>query len=311
MRKDDCNTYRKTRFGENGMIVDKSHFKEFEIDLTGTCNLSCPLCTRNYLHASHTVYKKIRELKDIITQLDEYPNLSECFLAGQVSEPTLYPEFLEFLRYLKSRNIWVRLFSNGSTKNEEFWKEVAHILSDSDEMHFTICGSTQELHSKYRVGSDLNKILKNAEAYRSVKKNDYCQFIRFIYNKDDEINVKKLNFSNHYTVNSEGNRLFNEKQNESSLDIRPIQSRDKLIQRVLSFRPEKVEIKCKWLNQKKIYFDQSGNVYPCYMHCEYKDGNMNKSFDYSNIINFKYNKCILCDVTVRKKINQLNLDFLC
>ena len=25
--------------------------EEIEMDLTGTCNLKCPLCTRNYVHA--------------------------------------------------------------------------------------------------------------------------------------------------------------------------------------------------------------------------------------------------------------------
>lgn len=291
------------------MLVEKSFYEEFEIDLTGTCNLNCPLCTRNYLHADHTTYKKIRSLDEITSQLDEFTGLKKAFIAGQVSEPTLYPDLLGFMSYLKSRDISIKLFTNGNTRDSNFWKELSLILGEKDEVHFTLCGSTQELHSKYRVGSDLNQLLENASYFRSSKKNDFCQYIRFTYNSDDESNVKKIYFSNHYSVDSEGDRLFNEKKKPELKDVRPLDNREQLIRYVLR-KPEKVEVRCRSLQNKKMYITQSGKVNPCYMINEYNDDFV-FNYDYSSILDWKYSSCYVCDQRVQTRIKSLNLDFIC
>jgi len=296
------------------MLINKNYFEEFEMDLTGVCNLSCPLCSRNYTHAQHMVHKNIRPLDEIIKQLDQFPNLKRTFLAGQVSEPTLYPEFLDYLKYLKSRKIYIELFTNGSTRDVEFWKEVAKILDDSDQVHFTICGSTQELHEKYRVGSSLQKILENAEAVRSIKPIDYCQFIRFRYNEDDECNIKKFPFSNYYRVDSEGDRFFNDMERNYDEDIRPLETRDKTIKWIFDNKPSEGEIKCKSLEDKKIYISQDGKISACYIHYEYEPNhtfNILKNFDYSEILDFKFESCFLCEKKTKFKIDKMGLDFVC
>lgn len=299
------------------MTVEKDFFEEYEMDLTGTCNLSCPLCSRNYTHAQHMVYKNIRPLSEIIKQLDTFPNLKRTFIAGQVSEPTLYPEFLEYLKYLKSRNIYIELFSNGSTRNPKFWEEVGLILDDSDQVHFTICGSTQELHSKYRVGSSLEKILSNAEGYRkSGKTNDYCQFIKFEYNKSDENNTKSLGFSNWYSIGTEGIRLKNEKEINYELDIKPEDIRERTINYLYQHKPvpgSNEEIICKSIRDKKIYITQDGKLSACYVHHEYSNEDIFESepFDYTNILNFKFEECWACTKKCSYLIEKLGVGFVC
>lgn len=299
------------------MIVNRNYFEEFELDLTGTCNLSCPLCTRNYSHGQHLVYKNVRPLGEIIEQLDTFTNLKRAFVAGQVSEPTLYPEFLDYLRYLKSRNIYIELFSNGSTRDEDFWKEVGNILDDNDQMHFTVCGSTQELHEIYRVGSSLDKILKNANAYRSSgKTNDYCQFIKFEYNAHDEENTKNLGFTNWYSIPTEGIRRENDKVREPLPGVKPEEIRDRLIKSLYKSRPkpgDKVEMKCKSLTDKKIYIDQQGKIAACYVHYEYEPHDIfsGDEFDYSNILDFKFQDCWACTKKCRTLIEKMGVDFIC
>jgi len=296
------------------MKISRDYFEEFEMDLTGVCNLSCPLCSRNYTHAQHMVYKNIRTLDEIKQQLDTFPNLKRTFLAGQVSEPTLYPDFLDYLRYLKRRNIYIELFTNGSTRDENFWREVAEILDDSDQIHFTICGSTQELHEKYRVGSNLQKLLSNAKAVRDIRSIDYCQFIRFIYNKDDLENVKKLGFTNFYVVDSEGDRLYNDKVVPENSSVRPLETRDRLIKWIFNNRcQKKCEIQCKSIEDRKIYIDQTGRISACYTHFEYHPENIFKGddFDYTDILNFKYDNCFLCERKTKMFIEKMGLDFVC
>jgi len=296
------------------MKISRDYYEEFEMDLTGVCNLSCPLCSRNYTHAQHMVYKNIRPLDEIKKQLDTFPNLKRTFLAGQVSEPTLYPDFLDYLRYLKSRNIYVELFTNGSTRDTKFWKEVARILDDNDQVHFTICGSTQELHEKYRVGSSLQKVLDNAKVVRSIRPIDYCQFIRFIYNKDDEKNVQKLEFTHHYTVDSEGDRLYNDKIRPEDSSIRPLETRDKLIKWIFNNKCQKnCKIQCRSLEDKKIYIDQTGKTSACYVHYEFHPENVfeGDNFDYTDILDFKYDNCFICERKTKMFIEKMGLDFVC
>jgi MoaA/NifB/PqqE/SkfB family radical SAM enzyme len=296
------------------MTLKREDYLEFEMDLTGTCNLSCPLCTRNYSHADHTVYKDQRPLEDIIKQLDTFPNLERTFLAGQVSEPTLYKDFLNYLRYLKSRNIYIQLFTNGSTHEPKWWEEVGKILEASDEIHFTICGSTQELHEKYRVGSNLKKLMANVEGYRKTGKgNDYCQFINFEYNKHDYVNVQKMNFTHIYLIESEGVRSENEKKIEVPEGVAPTETRDKTIKWIFNNQPTEGVIKCKSLENKKLYINQSGRISACYIHYEYNPEDLfeGDSFDYADILDFKYQKCFVCEERTRFKIEKLGLDFVC
>lgn len=295
------------------MIVNRDYFEEFELDLTGVCNLSCPLCSRNYVHAQHMVYRNERKLPDIIKQLDTFKNLKRAFVAGQVSEPTLYKDFIKYIKYLKSRDIYIEIYTNGNTRNDEFWIELCSILDINDQIHFTICGSTQELHEKYRVGSSLDEILNNAKFFKE-KGIDYCQFIKFEYNKLDEDNVKLFNFSNHYTVGTEGVRNENEKIKDPGFGVKPEMVRDKTIKWIFDNQPKgDCIIKCKSIADKKIYINQSGKVSACYIHYEYEpehtfEGN---DFDYTSILDFKFKDCFLCEKKTKYKIDKFGLDFVC
>ena len=136
-------------------ILNKIDIEEIEMDLTGICNLACPLCTRNYVHAKPMLVKNIRPLLEITNQLDTFINLKRFACAGTISEPTLYPDFIEFVKYLNSRSITYEIFSNGNTHDEKWWEELGKIINGKSRVIFTVCGSTQELHEKYRVGSSL------------------------------------------------------------------------------------------------------------------------------------------------------------
>jgi MoaA/NifB/PqqE/SkfB family radical SAM enzyme len=193
------------------MFLPYNKIKEIEIELTGICNLSCPLCTRNYSHANHQKYKNIRPLNELIEQFNLFPELNHVNIAGTVSEPTLYPYILEFVEYLLQRNpeIEIDFYSNASILDEKLWKSLGKLFQHPNQrMIFTVCGSTQELHQKYRVGSKLENVLQNASWFREYSKNDECQYIIFEYNTEDSESeeTKKLvnSFSKHFFIGSEG-----------------------------------------------------------------------------------------------------------
>jgi len=304
------------------VILKKSEIEEIEMDLTGVCNLSCPLCTRNYQHANHLVEKNVRSIDNIIKQLDQYTGLKRFFVAGVVSEPTMYKDFIPFIEYLNSRDIYYEIFTNGNTRDVEWWEKLGSLVLKKCMCAFTICGSTQELHEKYRVGSSLQEILNHAAAFRkNGLSNDWVQHIRFEYNAEDResIAMKSIfdQFSNVLKVETEGVRRVNVYNKEIELGIKPIKVRDLTIKKLFQNRPKpddgkKYEIQCRSLQQKKVYINQWGQVSACYTHAENEqDYFQNEEFDYSDILSFNYPDCFLCEKRTKTFIDKMGLDFVC
>lgn len=306
------------------VTMKKSEVEEMEMDLTGVCNLSCPLCTRNYQHANHLVEKNVRSIEEIIKQLDQYTGLKRFFVAGVVSEPTMYKDFIKFIEYLNSRDIYYEIFTNGNTRDTEWWEQLGSIVPEKCMCCFTVCGSTQEIHSKYRVGSDLQQILDNAAAFRkNGRKNDWIQHIRFQYNAEDRESPAMRaifdQFSNVMKVETEGVRRINVYNKEVEVDIRPVQTREHTIKLLFKNRPKpdddkKYTIQCRSLQQKKIYINQWGQVSACYTHAENEQDYFpadTDEMDYSDILSFKFPDCFLCEKRTRTFIDKMGLDFVC
>ena len=82
----------------------------------------------------------MRPMKDIIAQLDTFVGLKRFFIAGTMSEPTIHPEFLDFIDYLNSRNIYFELFSNAGMHDDKWWKKLSEKVPANCKMGFTVCG---------------------------------------------------------------------------------------------------------------------------------------------------------------------------
>lgn len=304
------------------VTLKKSEIEEIEMDLTGLCNLECPLCTRNYAHANHMIGKNIRPIEDVIKQLDQYTSLKRFFIAGAVSEPTMYKYFDEFIDYLNSRGIYYELFTNGNTRDAEWWEALGKRVPKHCMVAFTICGSTQQLHETYRVGSNLQQIIDHARAFRKNNLgNDWIQHIRFEYNakdlKSEEMQLIIKEFSNVMYVETEGIRRLNDYNKKFPINVRPMTTRDLTIKQLFKNRPEPndgktYDIQCRSLEQKKVYINQYGQVSACYVHAEFEqDYFAEEDFDYSDILSFKFPDCFLCEKRTRTFIEKMGLDFVC
>ncbi len=167
-------------------MIDLDTIELIELDLTTICNARCPLCYRNTRNFSGKYRKAFyRSYDEIATQILSFRNLKTVYLIGQLSEPTTHPEFLKILAYVKSLDLTVKICTNGDLHDDSFWRELGGILSDEDEVWFTLCGSTQDMHEHYRVNTSLERILHHAEALRSVRKIDCAKCLRFRYNQED------------------------------------------------------------------------------------------------------------------------------
>lgn len=86
-----------------------------DIELTRKCNLKCMFC----YSASGTGLCNELTLSQILQIIDEANNLGVKTITLTGGEPTIHPHFLEIVEYIRSRNIIVQIFTNGTMITNE------------------------------------------------------------------------------------------------------------------------------------------------------------------------------------------------
>lgn len=162
-----------------------SEIKRLELELTSTCNLKCPLCIRSIVGAPEK--NQYRPLEEIIQHLERYNNLQFVTIAGAIAEPTTYPHLLDVVKYLKKRDIEISLYINGDTRTDDYYKKLGVLFRGcKGHVYFTMCGSTQELHERYRVNSNLQRVLSRLDIINKYSGGKgILTWIVFNYNEED------------------------------------------------------------------------------------------------------------------------------
>jgi len=132
-------------------------------------------------------------LEDFKMVLAKFPRLKVISFGFLISEPLLHPQFLDFVKYVKSLGKSVVISTNGNTRNNDFWEDLANTLDSTDRIFWPIDGSTQEMYEKYRVKGKLNKVLKNQRVAVSTNPDieHITQFIQFKHNVNASTNMIK------------------------------------------------------------------------------------------------------------------------
>ena len=292
------------------MELQDTDIEEVELELTGTCNLDCPLCARNYKEAKPLIKYNERDVSLIIEQLNTYPNLKNVCIAGIISEPTLYKQLFLLMEYLVHREVEVELYSNADTHNEKYWEKLGKICTEKVKVYFTVCGSTQEMHSLYRVGSSLERVLRHHQAFKRGNRScsDYLQHITFNYNKDDFKNMGEIRktFSNEWNINSlPYNERFKVDSNIMMTD--ELSNTYKNIANIGKIRFGKdAIIRCKSLEKKFVAIDQFGKITPCFLYRLYSPDKFEKNYDLIN--KYTYDFCYECESLSCKMLEKNNLE---
>ena len=274
-----------------------------DVEMTNSCNLKCPLCM-SQLNFNGIFKPKCIDIQRIEDLLDSMKSLKLVSIAGDASEPTLHPEILEFLDYLKKRDVEVEFYTNASLWDDDWWTELNKHFGPRSTVYFTICGTTQELHSKYRVGSNLEDVINHALAFRkdNPNANDFMQYIMFEYNNSDSrarINKILGQFSHHGILNTDpvaerfdlGDML---EQGLCSTHLFSFRYR-MILSEVIAKRNRRID--CYSLRNRYVRIDPDLVVSPCVCYRIYnkesflKDGKM----DYTDICSNKCDFCLECD----------------
>lgn len=270
--------------------IEYKNIKRFHLEITSKCNLLCPSCARTIsfhdqrYEKDSLKYKNIditlNDIKRIFYDKEILKNLDLIFFCGNYSEPTSNADFLDILSFFSEyKNISLMVFTNGSLRNENWWKELAKILNKkTDKVIFSIDG-LYEKNSIYRINSNFDKIISNAKSFIDSGGNAYWDFLVFEHNKHQieeaisfskKIGFKEIRLKQSHRINwkikTENAKL---KNISSIIPVNIKQDKDKIQEEIIrkyeSFEnyKKKCKIRCKTKENNSLYIDFLQRLWPC------------------------------------------------
>jgi MoaA/NifB/PqqE/SkfB family radical SAM enzyme len=137
----------------------------WHIEVSSICTLACPRCPR--AEVPETLLNRQLTLKFFKEQFGEeaISNIKRITFCGNDGDPIYCKEFIEICAWVKSINplIGLLIVTNGSYKTSNWWKKLANVLNEHDEINWSIDGWDQLSNEKYRVRCDFKSIVNGIE----------------------------------------------------------------------------------------------------------------------------------------------------
>lgn len=186
------------------MHINKNKLNWIQIDLTARCQASCLECSRNidgkeinpYMGKPHSWDMPLDILKKALTPQMLSNNLQKVLLNGNFGDPCIHPQFLDCAKYIVEhahRRLAFRIATNGAMFNNDYWKELAQIISPlkNHRVVFALDG-LEDTHSIYRRGTKYQDVLDHARTFIEHGGKADWQFIVFDHNKHQREEAKAL-----------------------------------------------------------------------------------------------------------------------
>lgn len=251
-----------------------SDIREIHLENTSKCQARCPMCPRRINGGPINPFIKLEEIdlelfkkwfpKDFIQQLHS------LFMCGNLGDPVVARDTLEIYEYLRSTNSAIRLsmHTNGSARDPEWWMKLAKLQV---RVIFGIDG-LQDTHQLYRVATDYNKIIQNAQAFITAGGHARWHMLVFAHNEHQINTAKQISIDmgfKEFTVKhtSRFKKDFHQVIDEQGRPTHKLYassiSRDMIPLIESSQKEENPIIVCKAQKYKQLYVSSCGNVSPC------------------------------------------------
>ena len=256
------------------------------LDITTYCNAKCPQCHRTDDHSGGLKKVDWLPLKHVNLEAIQkwFPPEALKYIYRINHSPTwgdsmMNPEIYEITEYmLQNSNVLININTNGSMRNEDFWYSFANLAVKYPRritIQFDIDGIDQEMHSQYRRGTDLNKILNHMSILSEAKKwiNITTQTIVFKHNQDYMKEIKELcerhGSVNHFFVKSDKFEsssdqfyFMDEDNKQQKLEYADKSFSDPYIPGLPNEELKK-KIVCRWGTNDSLQINFDGQVHPC------------------------------------------------
>lgn len=143
------------------------------IEVSSICNLHCIFCPVG----NGQVMKGLMTLENHNKIIDLLPSSIKELRYAYRGDPTLNKDFVKMINYAHNKGFKTLVSTNGMAIGG-FVDEL--VESGLDRIFFAVDGATQEIQSKYRIGSDLEKIENNIKVLTEARNKSTGKFPREI-----------------------------------------------------------------------------------------------------------------------------------
>ncbi len=200
---------------------------EITIEVTSNCQAKCPGCIRHKVFNPNTDLVSappknwnlpLEVHNKLIDDLAEKSKVKYMTYDGSFGDSPFHPDFLEMIEYSASKLKGdvepfgdekigqlspefnglhdMTISTNGSYKTPVFWKRLGEILNEHlpnrHHVMFDLDGVDNKTQNMYRIATDFDKIIENAEAFISGGGEAVWKMIPFDFNDELEEQAKML-----------------------------------------------------------------------------------------------------------------------
>ena len=262
------------------MFLNIDEIKTIQMDHTSRCQLACPQCAR--FHGSQTELNPYMPIDD--TTVDDYkiilepfdPNTIKLFHCGNFGDSLASPTLDDCIDYSIEQGVKeFKMAVNGSARSKEWWRDLAQ-KSERIVVNFSIDGLADTNHL-YRVNSNFEKIMQNAQAFIDAGGNARWYFIEFEHNYHQIETAKQLatdmgfkQFNAKYTgrfaeqqqkeiETRKGGIVRDMQNNHNQKDMQKIKKTYTSFEQYI----EQTPIVCKYKKENSLFIDMQMKLWPC------------------------------------------------
>lgn len=132
------------------------------LDICGVCNAQCPFCPRVHMPENRAKGFMSDAILETAIREAKLWGINEMRLYA-TAEPTLHPNFDEYVIRLKSEGFYVSVSTNAYTLHKH-----SEVLSEIDYLQYSIEGWDKESYEKFRYPLKYSTVKENIEQFWSV-----------------------------------------------------------------------------------------------------------------------------------------------
>lgn len=225
----------------------------------------------------------------------DLPNLNKVYFCGTHGDPLASDCLFECIRYCKSRNVDIEIFTNGSLRSAKWWNDLVSMLTPNDKIVFGVDGiKTNHL---YRQNTNIDKILSNMEICCNSPVTVQWDFLAFRHNEHeldecrdvakrlgvDRFRIRKtarwnMSQGNRYPVKNANGDITHYLEPPINPDlVHP--DIDKITD--MAHKPlDGYKIECIYREARKMYINSRMEVFPCcYISSDNEELRINRKSD--------------------------------
>lgn len=129
-----------------------------ETEISTACNLKCAMCELSLGHKRWGQPARLMPYEDVVKILDEFPHLIFWDFTG-IGEPLLHPRFLDIVREVKRRGVYLECFDHFGLWDER----ITDFMLDHklNRVQPSIDGATKETYESIRRGGNFDTVCHN------------------------------------------------------------------------------------------------------------------------------------------------------